>query len=149
MKNNYIHQILITDKEYDELPPLIKKQTNHTKQSFQNYEYKLYTKRTVIEFIKKYFDLETYRAFNKLKPYSYKADLAKYCLSYAKGGWYVDITIKLLSNISTTNDLEFIGFQYFGGGSERPNQLPYSIQTSLFYTKQKIKFLKKLSNHIR
>ena len=142
MKDKYIHQILITDNEYA-LPPLIREQANNTKQSFPNYIYTLHTKQTLIDFIKKEFDNEIYQAFNKLKPYSYKADLAKYCLAYSKGGWYVDITIKLLSNIESTHDLEFIGFQDLGGGKERPNQLPYSIQSSLFYAKPRNKIFEK------
>ena len=136
MEHNYIHQILITDHEH-ELPPLIEEQTKNTKKSFSNYIYILHNKQSLIDFIKKEFDNETYHAFNKLKPYSYKADLAKYCLAYSKGGWYADITIKLVSDIYSTNNfnnIEFIGFQDFGGGAERPNQLPYAIQASLFYS---------------
>ncbi|WP_292098072.1 glycosyltransferase, partial [Mesorhizobium sp.] len=38
-------------------------------------------------------------AFRTLRPYSYKADLAKYCLLYEQGGLYADLSYFFLRGV--------------------------------------------------
>ena len=126
-------QIFITDKE-EELPPLLKEATNIFREAFSDHSYTLYSKEMIIEIIKKEFGKEVLLAFNKLKPYAYKADLARYCISYLYGGWYADISIRLTSaRFSTTKyDFEFLGFIDRGSGLGLPYKLVYPIQNSFF-----------------
>tara|TARA_B100000945_G_C20196752_1_gene509461 strand:+ start:14 stop:583 length:570 start_codon:yes stop_codon:yes gene_type:complete len=76
----------------------------------------------------------------KIKPYANKASFARYCIIYLKGGWYLDITIKLLTGITFSDDVDFLGFRDLGNGLS-PNMLPYPIQNSFFYSKSKSKIL--------
>lgn len=55
--------------------------------------YRLWTAHTLREFIELEFSEDVLWAFDSLRPYSYKADLAKYCLMYHFGGWYFDIGV--------------------------------------------------------
>ena len=57
------------------------------------------------------FDFEVVAAYDKFRPYSYKADLGRYCLLYAMGGWYFDIAIKLIMPITLHDDLETLAFK--------------------------------------
>lgn len=51
----------------------------------------LYDNNSSYEFIKTHFDTDVLEAFQKLKPYSYKSDLFRFCYIYINGGIYVDI----------------------------------------------------------
>ena len=78
----------------------------------------------------------------KIKPYAYKASFARYCIIYLQGGWYVDITIKMLMGIDISESTDFFGFRDLGDGLV-PNTLPYNIQNSFFYSKKNSQILEK------
>ena len=126
-------QIFINDKE-EELPPLLKESSKTFKKAFSDHTYTLYNKDMIIEIISKEFGKEVLSAFNKLKPYAYKSDLARYCISYVYGGWYADVSIRIVIQLSTIEyNFEFLGFIDRGNGHMKPNKLHYPIQNSLFY----------------
>ena len=136
-------QIFITDKE-EGLPPLLKKVSSEFRETFSDHSYTLYNKEMIIEIIAKQFGKEVLSAFNKLKPYAYKADLARYCISYLYGGWYADISIRLTAKLSTTNcNFEFLGFIDRGSGLGLPNTLYYPIQNSFFYIEKNNQIMSK------
>ncbi len=127
-------QIFISDSS-QELPPLLQETTRIFQESLPEHNYTLYNKESVREFISNKIGSEALAAFDKLKPYAYKADLGRYCIAYEKGGWYADITIKLTKTLAGINpNIDFIGFVDQGGGI-KPYQVPYAIQCSFFYTK--------------
>ena len=133
-------QIFISDTiaEKDKvLPPILNMASKNFRDSLpKKHSYKFFDKENVIEFIKNNFDLEVLKAFHKLKPYAYKKDLASYCIAYTSGGWYSDITIKIISQILTVpNNIEFVCFRDHGF-IHHPLSLNYGIQTSLFYTRR-------------
>ena len=51
----------------------------------------IYDNNSAYEFINNHFDKKIAYAFLKLKPYSYKSDLFRFCYLYIMGGIYVDI----------------------------------------------------------
>ena len=131
IKNSF--QILISDLEA-ETTPLIEQAISSFRNSLKECSYTLYNKEMIQEFLALEFDNEVLNAFEKLKPFAFKADLARYCIAYKYGGWYADITLKFIKNIDGhLDDIEFLGFTDLGGGIT-PNQLPYAIQSSLFYS---------------
>lgn len=72
-----------------------------------DYNYEFYDDAKCAEFIKNNFDTEIFKAYIKLYPSAYKADLFRYCLIYKKGGCYFDnkyIPRKSLSYIINEND---------------------------------------------
>ncbi len=129
-------QIFINDSE-EELPSLLKETTNTFKTAFSDHSYTLYNKEMISEIIKKEFGKEVFYAFQKLKPYAYKSDLARYCISYLYGGWYADVSIRLANTLLNIKyNFEFLAFIDRGVGHGKPNTLPYSIQNSFFYAEK-------------
>ena len=62
-----------------------------------DYEYVLYDQEERDQFIKTHYADRIYRAYRKLKPGAYQADLWRYCYLYLHGGFYCDI--KFVSRI--------------------------------------------------
>lgn len=139
-----IHQIFLSDND-EKLPDLFKESSQTVKSKLTHSNYKLYLKEELEEFILTNFSKDVFKAFQKLNPYALKKDLASYCLAYIKGGWFIDISIKinLSFDISKLDSLEFLGFRDYGPGTLNPNTLNYLIQTSIFYTKEKSKLIEK------
>ncbi len=143
---NNISQILIT-KEPELIPPLINEAVLSVRNTFQNCSYTLYDNEKIIELIKNNFDINTLKAYNKIRPFAGKADLARYCIKYLNGGWYVDLGIKMSSfmigkTINLPDNIDFLAFRDFGDGFS-PKPLSYHLQNSIFYSKPKNKILEK------
>ena len=49
----------------------------------------MYNKESLRNFIENEFDLSTLKAFDKIKPYAYKADLGRYCILYIYASQYM------------------------------------------------------------
>lgn len=140
-KNSF--QIFINDSQ-EELPAPLKETSNTFRNAFSDHSYTLYNKEMIIELISKEFGKEVLNAFNKLKPYAYKSDLARYCISYLFGGWYADISIRFSTKLLTIKyNFEFLGFIDRGGGHGTPNRLHYPIQNSFFYVEKNNQIMSK------
>lgn len=59
--------------------------------TFKDIDYNIFSLNKLTSLIEKNKDFEVLNALNKLKPYAYKADLAKYYLLYTYGGWCSDV----------------------------------------------------------
>lgn len=108
MEINNISQILLCDDEWlDWNLNNCKNILEYKKQSilkvFTNSNYTLYTNHSIHEFLYN-FDKEVFDSFNKLKPYAFRADLARYCLLYKYGGWYFDLSLTPLFKPKCTKD---------------------------------------------
>jgi mannosyltransferase OCH1-like enzyme len=75
-----------------------------------NYAYFLFDSNDREDFIKKYFDENIYRAYCRIIPGAFKADLWRYCILFIYGGVYVDIDTICLNNIDSflDKDIEFM-----------------------------------------
>ena len=137
-----ISQIFITDSK-QEIPSLFQESLNSVRLNLIHKNHHIYTKNELEELISNNFPKEVFNAFLKLKPYALKKDLASYCLGYLIGGWFIDITIKIIIplNIHESDNIEFIAFKDFGQGALNPRSLHYPLQVSLFYTKPKNKIM--------
>ena len=80
------------------------------------------------------FDLSVLESFRGLVPYAYKSDLARYCLLYIYGGWYVDLTLKMLTSVRVADHIDMIVFADRGCSF---NCQPWAIQNGLMYSKPK------------
>ena len=60
---------------------------------FPGSEHRLYAGEEIDDFISRYYDKDVLACFRSLKPFAYKADLARLCILAAKGGWYIDVGI--------------------------------------------------------
>lgn len=137
-----VSQVFITENN-EPLPDLFKESSNTVKNFLKHTNYHLYNHNELKDFINENFPKEVFNSFLKLNPYSYKADLAYYCLGYLKGGWFVDISIKIRFPLNMENlpNIDFLGFRDYGQGALNPATLHYPLQASLFYTKPKSKIM--------
>lgn len=87
-----ITQIFLNGNNTYQLPEVITKQVNIVKDVYSDYTHTLYTNEMVADFLSD-FDKETLNSYDMLKPFAFKADLARYCLLYKYGGWYFDISL--------------------------------------------------------
>ncbi len=141
-----LSQILIT-KEPEDIPPLIQGAIKTVRNVFNDCSYTLYDNEKIVNLIKNNIGEEALKAYKKINPYANKASFARYCIIFLKGGWYVDLSIKMSSQmigqkIHIPDEIDFLGFKDFGDGFI-PSSLNYSIQNSIFYSKPNNKILQK------
>lgn len=107
-------QIYLSDNES---PPgeITNLYINTVKENFSKYKYTLYNNQMIEEFINKYFDSEILNAYKTLKPYAQKANLARYCILYINGGWYLDVSLKWVfgnpENLHLNKNIDLIAFR--------------------------------------
>jgi mannosyltransferase OCH1-like enzyme len=94
-----------------DLPPEMKKCVYSLKKSNPEFEYYLFDDDDCREFIKNHFSEPVLKAFDKLKPGAFKADLWRCCILYVYGGIYLDIKFCCVDGfkfITLTNDEYFV-----------------------------------------
>ena len=96
---NLIHQVIIVDgmQHPAAMPPALEQNITCARQLYPRAEYKLWCGEELYDLLRHNFDADVARAFDTLKPYSYKCDLARFCLLYLYGGLYLDLAVRLLN----------------------------------------------------
>jgi hypothetical protein len=80
--------------------------SDRLQQENPEFEYILYTAETAREFIRDHFDTVVLHAFDSLVPFSFKADLFRYCVMYIHGGIYLDMKFESVNGFRFTEVLE-------------------------------------------
>lgn len=131
-----VSQVLITDEPDQVLPQSLVYASNTVKECLSPLPYKLYREPDILKLLDLHFPPHVAEAYHALIPYSYKADLAKYCIAYAFGGWIVDISIKMCIEISGLDpSIELVLFRDLGDGYSPYRLAITPIQASLFFVK--------------
>ncbi len=109
---HYIHQIFINeDDTIPDFPLFIQENIRSVKVWYPEAKYQLWNRLELEAFIGQNFAPEVLKAFQMLKPFAYKADLARYCLLYIFGGLYIDVGLRLLKPINPPTEYGLIAFQ--------------------------------------
>ena len=74
-------------------------------------KYRLYEDRDIRRFISNNFGIRVLNAYDKIAPYAYKADLARYCLLYEYGGLYSDLSYLHLNPIENMDSAAIVAFR--------------------------------------
>jgi len=109
------------------------------------YTYKYYNNTDCINFINKNFSYNVVKAFNKLKPGAFKADLFRYCYLFINGGVYIDLDIcpeKPLNEI-IIKDTHFVSCL-----EDRPNRNINGIYQGFIASVKNLEFYKIAINKI-
>ena len=80
------------------------------KEQFSQYDYALYEQDGLRNFISSVYGGDVLWAYDRLKPYAYKADLGRYCLLHHFGGWYADLSLKVNMVSPLMGDIKLIYF---------------------------------------
>ena len=132
----HVFQILVADTPIDpsDLSPPVLLATQSVKDCFADATYQLFQRPEIEDFLVKHFDREVLQLFRGLVPYAYQSDLARYCLLYVYGGWYVDLTLKMLTSLRVADHIDMIVFADRGCASMCQ---PWAIQNGLIYSRPK------------
>lgn len=135
----FLHQILINDSKVipKTLPNFTHFCSSELRKIYFNYRYKFWSYNDIDILIKTNFDSTVYNSFSKLKPYSYKADLAKYCILYNFGGLYVDLNVRFINKINNFNDNLFAFRDY-----HLSQRYGWYISTAIIFSNAKNSILK-------
>ena len=116
-----IHKIIIVDEgNIPTMPEGMKKALETWYRMNPGYKLKIYSGDDCVEYIKTHFDDEVLKAYNTLKPYSYKCDLMRHLILYNEGGWYSDIRQVCLEPLDTLSNLNR---EYYTSLDCPPNQM--------------------------
>jgi mannosyltransferase OCH1-like enzyme len=74
------------------------------------------------------YGLEVLTAFDKLRPFAYKADLARYCIVNHFGGIYIDLSVTDFFGFDL-GDCEFVGFR-----DSNSANTSWKVSNGLFYS---------------
>jgi mannosyltransferase OCH1-like enzyme len=116
-----IHKVLIVDDgKLPTLPDGMKKALETWYRMNPGYKIKMYSGDDCVAYIKEHFDEKVLKAYESLKPYSYKCDLMRHLILYNEGGWYSDIRQVCMESIDT---LANVGKEYYTSVDCPPNQI--------------------------
>jgi Glycosyltransferase sugar-binding region containing DXD motif len=106
---SYVHQVYVSDGNTPPSPTL-SSYMERVKAHHDNFEYRFYTDSDVRSLLGLKFKEEVLWAYETLVPYSYKVDLAKYCLLWEYGGWYYDVGVYPEFSIHFGDDVNGVFF---------------------------------------
>jgi mannosyltransferase OCH1-like enzyme len=127
-----ISQIFLSDADNQELSPFLRHATSTVQGAFPNEEHTIYNKETLRQFIADNYDLDILWAYDSLRPYSYKADLGRFCLLNKLGGWYFDIAVRAAHQpVTVGSRVEFLAFRDI----QRFSYTSWACATTVLYSK--------------
>jgi mannosyltransferase OCH1-like enzyme len=105
-----ISQIFLSDTD-TQLSPFLQHATSTVEAAFPGASHTIYNKETLRCFIEENYDKEVLWAYDTLRPYSYKADLGRFCLLNKLGGWYLDIGVRVANPVEVGPRIKFLAFR--------------------------------------
>ena len=126
----HVSQIYLSD-ESNELSPFLLLATGTVKAAFPGAEHTIYTKETLRSFIEENYPSDVLQAYDTLRPYSYKADLGRFCLLNKLGGWYFDIAVRAVNPVTLGERIKFLAFRDI----QRFSFTSWACATTVLYSK--------------
>ncbi|MGH7115536.1 MAG: glycosyltransferase [Stellaceae bacterium] len=108
-----IHQILINET-YSipaNLPAIIEENAASLRAVYPDAQYRLWSGKELRDAIAESFEPAVLHAFDRLRPFAYKSDLARLCLLYLYGGLYADLAMRAVNPIVAPDGIEFVAFK--------------------------------------
>lgn len=133
-----VSQIFLTDGDRHELPPQLQRAVESVRQAFPKCRHTLYNDATLRAFIAEHYGGEVLETYDALRPYSYKADLGRYCLLNAIGGWYFDVSVQPLLGISLADQVALLAFRDI----QRNSSTTWSCSTGVLYSRPQNRVLR-------
>jgi hypothetical protein len=108
-----VHQVYIADDMAlpTRLPAALEENVQSVRSVHPDAEYRMWSGNDIRQFIADVHGQRTLWAFDLLTPYSYKCDLARYCLLDHFGGLYVDLGMRMMSAITPPDHIGIVTFR--------------------------------------
>lgn len=126
-----ISQIFLTTNPEEKLSPFLEYATGTIDNVFPNAEHIIYNNESLRAFIAEHYGKEVVWAYDSLKPFSYKADLGRFCLLNTFGGWYFDIAIRAVNAVDVGERIKFLAFRDI----QRFSYTSWACATTVLYSK--------------
>jgi hypothetical protein len=123
-----VTQIYISDDQRPISEPL-QSWTKTVQLCFADSTYSLYDNAMIEAFLRTHYGGEVIAAYQKLRPFSYKADLAKYCLLNIKGGWYIDVGFRWIAQVNIPENVRILAFRDI----QRNSRTAWACASGAFY----------------
>lgn len=94
-------------------------------------DYRLWTREALVTFLGGVFGSRVRDAFERVRPYAYKADLARYCLLHHFGGWYIDYGLRSVSVPADLPPVDLIAFR----DRQAHSHTAWAVQCGLVYAR--------------
>lgn len=128
--NQNLFQIFLTSDGSAKLPPALEDCRAQFETCRGDNEYNFFCHERLIQFIRDDFGPELERAYVRLRPLAYRADLGRYLLLFKFGGWYFDVAMRPNRVIPKVNDLKYIVFR----DAPEPNHHPWeTVNGAIFF----------------
>ena len=95
-----IPYIIMQTNEKDEVPKAMANAIESIKERNVDCDYFYFTDEDAKDYLAKHFEPRVLKAYKKVKPGAFKADLFRYCFLYKNGGIYIDTGMVCLRNLS-------------------------------------------------
>ena len=102
-----LSQILITDSgadAADNLPRIVEQNVASFRAFHDGHDYRLFFEKDIVDLIRNKFPPSVLKAYEGLKAYAYRADLARYCLLHEYGGLYADLSYFFVASVPMPED---------------------------------------------
>jgi hypothetical protein len=108
-----LHHILIADgfRASSALPSSMAENVASARAHYPDADQRLWDGEALRDTIGRGFEPAVLAAFDQLRPYAYKADLARYCLLYLFGGLYVDLGVRCMGPLRPPRGFGLAGFR--------------------------------------
>jgi hypothetical protein len=114
------------------LPPLIAENVASFRALHPSLPHRLFRNDDIVALLREKFPAEVLKAYEAMKPYAYKADLAKYCILHEFGGAYADLSY-FFANPLPLDEARPIAFREFLRSS------PWDVSCGLIFAPPKHK----------
>lgn len=106
-----VSQILISSTHPSDVTPILPATVERLRASLpEGSSHTVWSHDALVAFLEESFPRDVVLAFHALRPYAYKADLARYCLLARFGGWYVDIGVEVVAPFPDAAGADMIVF---------------------------------------
>jgi hypothetical protein len=127
-----VFQVYIQDDAAQPLPSALQACVDSVKNASASCSHLLLGQEELRQLIGQAFDSEVVEAFDRLAPYAYKADLARYCLLHAFGGWYFDVSVRANCVLPAMHGIDNLVFR----DAPNPGVPSWDVSNGLLYSKR-------------
>lgn len=133
--NQNIFQLYIQNNDSDGIPNGITSCIETILNKKGDFDHYLLGNDALREIINNNLGPEAVNAYDKLKPYTYKADFGRHCLLYLFGGWYFDASVRLNVDLTTFTNMNLVVFK----DAPNPGLPSWDLSTSVIYGEKESK----------
>ena len=130
--NKNIFQIFIQTEPEKAIPVSAQECINTIEENKNAHDHYVWNSPKLEEVIGRNLPPQVLKAYRKVRPYAYKADLARYCVLYLYGGWYFDAYVTIRDPVPYANGVHHVIFR----DAPNPGNPSWDVQNAVIYAQQ-------------